>query len=69
MKKSKKIAGHHWGWWVRQLRRNWDFQLDKKMDNFVEATHKNGFNLLLVEAVRKMHGRRAAEDFADTLSW
>lgn len=71
MKKSKstKIAGHAWGWWVRQLRRNWDFQMDPKMDAFVGATHKNGFNLLLVEAARKMQGRQIAEDFADTLGW
>ena len=66
-----KIAGHHWGWWVRQLRRDWlGFQQSKKLTAFcIEAKWENAFNHLLCEAVFLSKGGKAMEKFASTIPW
>lgn len=66
-----KVAGHQWGWWVRQLRRDFvGFQKTKKWKNFCMLCPLNNTpNLILAEAVYQKAGYDACQEFGNTLHW
>jgi len=65
-----KVAGHQFGWFVRQLRRDWlGFQKSKKWKSFCLFSETNDINYALVEAIYAGGGRRAAQELSDTLHW
>lgn len=69
--KKGKIAGHHWGWWVRQLRKDWiGFQESRKfLTFFIHAPNDYAYNHLMCEVVFICEGGKAMEEFASTLGW
>ena len=62
-----RVGGHHPAWYVRRLRKDLNTNPPGWI-TFVSAA-KSNYNNVLCQAVYKAFGRKAANEFADTLGW